>query len=134
MNPNVEPKPALLVWIAGLPTLPVLWVVLMGMVVSMHVRTRWRPTARGIVNRCGGWQGMPAGAAMAAWRVLRRWPLLVWAAAGFVALIVVALSGFRAVPGALVTALIAAIIAPMIADEVAVLLSKTGSKWLWPDD
>jgi hypothetical protein len=134
MNANVESKPALLAWVAGLPTLPVLWVVLMGMVVSMHVRMRWRPLARDIVNSCGGWRGVPAGAAMAAWRVLRRWPLLIWAVAGFVALIVVLLSGFRAIPGALFTALIAAVIAPAVADEAALLLSKTGNKWLWPDD
>ncbi len=134
MNANAEPKPALLAWLVALPTLPILWVVLMGMVVSMHVRARWRPTARGIVGRCGGWHGVPAGAAMAAWRVLRRCPLLVWAVAGFVALIVVLLSGFRAVPGALVTALITAIAAPAIADEAVLLLSKTGNKWLWPDE
>jgi hypothetical protein len=111
-----------------------LWIVLLGMITSMHVRAHWRPTARDIVAKCGGWSGLPAGVALGAWRLLRRQPLLVWGAAGFVALIASMLGGWRAIAPASAIALVTIMVAPIVDDRFAHLLKISGSKWLWPDE
>jgi hypothetical protein len=134
MQTHIEARPNLLIWLVGLPTLPILWIVLLGMITSMHVRAHWRPTARDIVSKCGGWSNMPAGVAVGAWRLLRRQPMLVWGTAGFVALVAMLLGGRSAIAPALAIALATIMAAPMIDDRFADMLKASGSRWLWPDD
>jgi hypothetical protein len=134
MPTQVEVRPNLFALLIGLPTLPVLWIVLLGMIASMHVRAHWRPTAREIVRKCGGWSGLPAGVAVGAWRLARRQPFLVWGFAGIVALVATCIGGWSAIAPALAVALVTVIVAPMIDDRVADVLRASRSKWLWPDE
>jgi hypothetical protein len=108
-------------------------IVLIGWVITMHGRAHWRPVAQDAIARCGGWAQLPIGAARGGWNVINRWPLLVWALAGLVALVALLLGGFSAVLPALALSLPALVLAPLFDDKALKLLKGSNSKWLWPD-
>lgn len=99
---------------------PVLWLVGIGIVVSMWLRPATRSRARDQLAKWGGWPGLPRSAWRWASEGLRVWPFAVVAVAGLVSLLSLVISWSIAyVPWVLAVAMLMAMIMPTFNDVIA---------------
>jgi hypothetical protein len=99
---------------------PILWLVGIGIVVSMWLRPATRSRARGQLSKWGGWPGLPRSAWRWASEGLSALPFAVLVAAGFVSAVSLVISwSFAYVPWVLAVSMLAAMVIPTFNDEIA---------------
>ncbi len=99
---------------------PILWLVGIGIVVSMWLRPATRSRSRDQLAKWGGWPGLPRSAWRWASEGLTVWPFAVVAVAGFVSLLSMVISWSIAyVPWVLAVAMLMAMIMPTFNDVIA---------------
>lgn len=99
---------------------PILWLVGVGIVVSMWLRPATRHSAHLQLAKWGGWSGLPQSAWRWASEGLRVYPFAVVVAANFVSLVSIAISWSLAyVPWMLAASVLMAMVMPTFNDEIA---------------
>jgi hypothetical protein len=112
--------------LAAAISLPVLWLVILGVVAVLHISPRKRWLGRRMVAEWGGWSRLPTAAAAWTWQRLRVRPYAVLTVAGFVAVVSAIIGGFEWVPLGLAVATVVAMILPAVDEHDARLFTKAG--------